>query len=577
MKFESLQLPERPCPLGGISDFLFLRKIGEGGFSQVHLAQHKPTGQNFAVKCVDLSQLYEFNAANVEHEIGIHLQFDHPHVLKLLDFFGERDFVYMVLELCEGGALYGLMTRNGPLPLDEVKRIYRETLLGVQYVHDMGFIIRDLKPENLLLDKGGKVKLCDFGWSVDVKETSEYRNMRAGTFAYMSPESLDSEFQDEKSDVWSLGVLLYEMLVGTEPFPGSECEELLKAIEAGPPSFEGKNVPFEAKKLILAALSLEPEDRPTVEELIQSEFLNGQNRVVAGLSERDWTTSQPYNATVFQPTTYSPPLTLNQSTYQQLNTSTYQQLNSSTYQQLNSSTPQQLNTSTAQQLNTSSIPQSEFLHPIAARVLEKYKETGATVRIERKVELPIRRIVTEEPTSKATVTRKLSIGNLDLNQIQNQILSFKIAGDLRQNKSPELVRIRIDSTTSSTSFTENREDVRKELKNLPSGVVATRLGDSDPHRRISDAVTNESLLNQIRQLRTQKTASPISSPTNRALNTSTLQSFNASTPQQFNTSTPQRLNSSTPQQLNTSTPQRLNTSTPQPLNTSLITPYTFSL
>ena len=278
MRFETLNLPERPRPLfDSLSDFRIERELGDGGFSTVYQATHLETGQVYAIKRIDLSQLYSFNQDNVEHEVQAHINFRHPYVVRLVDFFGEGPLMYLVLEMCSVGSLFGYIAKTGLLSRTEVRRVFEQTLLGVAYVHHQGFIIRDIKPENLLLDHQMNVKLCDFGWCVPLSEDSPYRRMRAGTYAYMSPESLEGRLQDEKSDVWALGILLYELFVGKEPYPGGGGQaEQLALVSAGPPRFPpDAAVPSTAVDLILKALRPNPRDRPSVVDLLRSPFITG--------------------------------------------------------------------------------------------------------------------------------------------------------------------------------------------------------------------------------------------------------------------------------------------------------------
>lgn len=278
MRFENLRFPPRPNPMfSGLSDFRIEKQIGDGGFSTVFLVEHLTTRNRYAIKRVDLSLLFEFNRDNVEHELAVHSQLSNRFVVRLFDFFGEGDLLYLVLELCERGTLFHHMLREGSLSLDEVKRIYTQTLLGVQYVHNQGFILRDLKPENILLDTQLNVKLCDFGWCVGTKEDSPYRRMQAGTLSYMSPESLRGHMQSEPSDVWALGVLLYELFMGCEPFSAENHTRQLGLVISSPPRFPpGHRVPAEAVSLILATMNLDPSKRPTVSAILESEFLTGR-------------------------------------------------------------------------------------------------------------------------------------------------------------------------------------------------------------------------------------------------------------------------------------------------------------
>lgn len=275
MKFTDLRLPPRRGLFSGLNDFFIESQVGDGGFSVVFLARLRADNQMFAIKKIDLSVLFDFNQDNIEKEIEAHSKFDHPNIVKFYDYFGEEHFLYLVLEYCPAGSLFFYVMKYGLLSLQNIKKYFEQTIHGIMYVHEKGYIIRDLKPENMLLDTNLNVKLCDFGWSVGLHDF-EFRKSKAGTFAYMSPESLKGELQDEKTDVWSLGILLYELFVGKEPYTADNFFDQLDNIAKGFPGYPPNiNVPPEAHILILQMLQTNKNLRPTLTEILNSEFMTG--------------------------------------------------------------------------------------------------------------------------------------------------------------------------------------------------------------------------------------------------------------------------------------------------------------
>lgn len=129
--------------------------------------------------------------------------------------------------------------------------------------------MRDLKPENIVLDGKNNAKICDFGWAADLKDVTV--PIKAGTYAYMSPESLSGTLQGEKSDVWSLGIFLFELCFNKEPFQGRSCNEMLKAIKTTEIDFSGRAVQS-AKELIASVLKFSTKDRPNLKHILQSQF-----------------------------------------------------------------------------------------------------------------------------------------------------------------------------------------------------------------------------------------------------------------------------------------------------------------
>lgn len=266
-------LPQRIKRLfNGIGDFDLKRQMGSGALSTVHEAVHKQTGKQFAIKKIDLDTIGNMDQENVEKEIEAHKIMDHKNIVKLFDFFMEGRIVYLVMEYCRRGNLFRYLNRHVCLPEDEIKKMFRQTCEGIAYMHSLRYINRDLKPENLLLDDENNIKICDLGWACHLNEI-DYRKLKAGTYAYMSPESLTGTFQDEATDVWALGILLFELIFNKEPYSGISCNDQLKRIKQAKPDFSKRNISEEAKRLILQILQIEKQNRPSINTVLSSEFL----------------------------------------------------------------------------------------------------------------------------------------------------------------------------------------------------------------------------------------------------------------------------------------------------------------
>ena len=229
-----IKLPSRPNPqFNSIKEFSLGEELGEGAIASVFLATHTPSGKKYAVKDVEISTLSEQDFENVEKELEIHSTLDHPYIIKMLDFFKENGHVYIVLNLAQNGNLFKFLTKNNPLNPEDIGKFWTQTAKAIQYLHSKQILMRDLKPENLLLDENMNIKVCDFGWATRMNDL-EYKKLKGGTFAYMSPETLEGKDQGFKSDVWSLGILLFELYHNREPFtPGDNCEEQLYFLKIG--------------------------------------------------------------------------------------------------------------------------------------------------------------------------------------------------------------------------------------------------------------------------------------------------------------------------------------------------------
>ena len=223
-----LQLPPRKNQVfNSISEFILGRKLGDGAYAVVRKAIHIESEATYAIKIIALASLGENDYENVEKELDIHSTIEHPHIIGLVDFFKDDEKVYLVLEFAHKGNLFKFMHDHVPPDPELMGTMWAQTVSAIAYLHSEDIIMRDLKPENILVSKDLGVKICDFGWAARIDDV-EYRKLKAGTYIYMSPESLLGKLQSFQSDVWSLGVLLFEMHHNREPFScGISCHEQL--------------------------------------------------------------------------------------------------------------------------------------------------------------------------------------------------------------------------------------------------------------------------------------------------------------------------------------------------------------
>jgi hypothetical protein len=214
------------------------------------------------------------NDANLAREIHHHRQFIHPHIARLYEVIVTEELVWLVLEYCPGDELYNYLLAKGALSPKQVQRIFTQLVGAVLYVHNKSCVHRDLKLENILLDKHGDVKLCDFGFTREYEGKSNYLQTWCGTVCYSAPEMLKGEkYAGEKVDVWSLGIILYALLVGELPFDDDDemvtKMKILKEEPAYPDDF-----PPQARELCQALLSKRPILRPTLAEILQNPWLS---------------------------------------------------------------------------------------------------------------------------------------------------------------------------------------------------------------------------------------------------------------------------------------------------------------
>jgi cGMP-dependent protein kinase len=204
-------------------DLEIRRILGVGTFGRVKLVRHKPTGQAYALKCMRKQQVVATKQqSHVLNEKRILASMDHPFILRLVATYQDEGELYMLLEIGSGGELFSLLARKAPLP-DAHARFYAASVVSIfSYMHGLKVVYRDLKPENLLLDDKGFLKMVDFGFA---KVVTDRTWTLCGTPEYLAPEIILNKGHAFGADWWCVGILTYECLTGTTPFVSSEPME----------------------------------------------------------------------------------------------------------------------------------------------------------------------------------------------------------------------------------------------------------------------------------------------------------------------------------------------------------------
>ena len=210
-------------------DFEIGRPLGRGKFGNVYLAREKKSRYVVALKVLFKSQLLQNNVHHqLRREIEIQSHLRHPNILRLFGYFYDSSRVYLILEYAQKGELYSMLKKVGRFDEKQSATYISQLIEALICCHKRNVIHRDIKPENILLGSKGEIKIADFGWSVHAP--SSRRETMCGTLDYLPPEMILQRPYDHTVDLWCLGVLAYEFLVGQPPFETQNSTETYRRI-----------------------------------------------------------------------------------------------------------------------------------------------------------------------------------------------------------------------------------------------------------------------------------------------------------------------------------------------------------
>ncbi|CEP64447.1 cAMP-dependent protein kinase catalytic subunit TPK3 LALA0_S11e04302g [Lachancea lanzarotensis] len=239
-----------------LNDFHILRTLGTGSFGRVHLVRSNHNGRFYAMKVLKKKTIVKLK--QVEHtndERRMLSVVAHPFIIRMWGTFQDHQQVFMIMDYIEGGELFSLLRKSQRFPNPVAKFYAAEVCLALEYLHSLDIIYRDLKPENVLLDKNGHVKITDFGFAKFVPDVTF---TLCGTPDYIAPEVVSTKPYNKSVDWWSFGILIFEMLAGYTPFYDSNTmktyENILNAELQFPPFFQA-DVQDLLSKLITRDLS----------------------------------------------------------------------------------------------------------------------------------------------------------------------------------------------------------------------------------------------------------------------------------------------------------------------------------
>jgi serine/threonine-protein kinase len=243
--------------------------LGEGGFGKVFKIRDTSLGRECALKVLNVNKMLEHDTASREEikarfirEARSHARCEHPNIVTIYEFGVKGTFPYFIMKYVKGKSLRKMIAQQGKLGFDESTKISKEVLSALKYMHSINLIHRDLKPSNIMIEEGsGKAILIDFGLAKDIKDTGDLTSGASiiGTFFYMSPEQLSGEEVGPASDIYSFGVVLYEMLNGknsASKLVHGNVKEALSELRKNNPDF-----PEGIENIMSIALATDPKKR----------------------------------------------------------------------------------------------------------------------------------------------------------------------------------------------------------------------------------------------------------------------------------------------------------------------------
>ncbi|AOG60727.1 serine/threonine protein kinase [Spiroplasma helicoides] len=242
-----------------------IQELGKGGMATVLKAFDLATGSIVAIKILDAKFKEKETGQErfeVEKEAFAKLR-ENPNVIKLFDVIQSGDEWYIILECIEGGTLKDKFLSFGTMTLNEIKYYFGALCIAIDDAHKLGIVHRDIKPDNVLLTKSGEVKLGDFGISI-MEGVSKEENKVVGTPRYMAPEVITKKKPTPQSDIYSLGIMLYEFATGVPPFLASKTNDLTISQvkeKPTPPTMINPTVPQSLENIILKMIEKEPQNR----------------------------------------------------------------------------------------------------------------------------------------------------------------------------------------------------------------------------------------------------------------------------------------------------------------------------
>src|SRR6266508_169045 len=264
--------------------YRIVRKLGTGGMANVYLAEDQELGRSVAIKMLDDRHANDEQfVERFRRVLGLAAGLSHPNIVSIYDRGEAEGTYYIAMEYLDGRSLKELVTARGPLPIGDAIAFTREVLGALRFAHRKGVVHRDIKPHNVMADADGRLKVTDFGIARAGASQMTEAGSIIGTAQYLSPEQAKGAPVDQTSDLYSVGVVLYELLTGVVPFSGDTPVEIaMKHLSSAPEPLSAKRaeIPRDLDLVVLRARAKDPADRYQSAEEMDADLA----RVARGVS-----------------------------------------------------------------------------------------------------------------------------------------------------------------------------------------------------------------------------------------------------------------------------------------------------